>query len=383
MYEIIRKSDALALSLPLEGMPAPVDGLEILDPSTLAPLAEDAIRALASEGESANTLRSYAGALRYWAAWYALRYRTPVSLPVPSPVVLQFIVDHVERNTEDGELSTTMPPELDAMLVKARVKSRVGPLSLATLTHRLSVLSKVHQLKGMENPVQAAAVRELMAKVRRVHARRGHTPQRKPALTREPLQALLATCDGSLRGLRDRALLLFAWSSGGRRRSEVTQARMEDLMPTGIDTYVYRLRLSKTNQEGHDRPENDKPVIGLAGQALGAWLRASGITTGVIFRRVRRGEHLGEPLTPAAVRDIVVARCRLAGIEEQGYSAHSLRSGFVTEAGRQNVPLADTMTMTGHRSVASLARYQRTDPARNIAAELLKPQDVESQETPH
>lgn len=34
------------------------------------------------------------------------------------------------------------------------------------------------------------------------------------------------------------------------------------------------------------------------------------------------------------------------------FSAHSLRSGFVTEAVRQDVPLAEAMT--GHRTVQSL-----------------------------
>jgi hypothetical protein len=32
---------------------------------------------------------------------------------------------------------------------------------------------------------------------------------------------MVATCTDGLLGLRDRALLLFAFSSGGRRRSEV------------------------------------------------------------------------------------------------------------------------------------------------------------------
>jgi hypothetical protein len=79
---------------------------------------------------------------------------------------------------------------------------------------------------------------------------------------REPLELLLATCDESLRGKRDRALLLFAWASGGRRRSEVSSARAECLTKSG-DEYIYTLGVSKTNQEGVDRPENDKPIQGL------------------------------------------------------------------------------------------------------------------------
>ena len=38
---------------------------------------------------------------------------------------------------------------------------------------------------------------------------------------------------------------------------------------------------------------------------------------------------------------------------------NSLRSGFVTEAGRQNVPIGDTMAMTGHASVTTVMRYFR------------------------
>jgi hypothetical protein len=43
-------------------------------------------------------------------------------------------------------------------------------------------------------------------------------------------------------------------------------------------------------------------------------------------------------------------RAQLAGLNGE-FSAHSLRSGFMTEAGRQNVPLAEEMALTGHRSV--------------------------------
>lgn len=58
----------------------------------------------------------------------------------------------------------------------------------------------------------------------------------------------------------------------------------------------------------------------------------------------------------ALKRDVVKKRCQLAGLEAE-FSAHSLRSGFVTEAGRRGVPLGETMAMTGHRSTASLVGY--------------------------
>jgi integrase len=91
---------------------------------------------------------------------------------------------------------------------------------------------------------------------------------------------------------------------------------------------------------------------------LEAWIRQAGIVQGPIFRRVRRGEKVGEPLAAAAVRDIVLKRAALAGLPPQ-FAAHSLRSGFVTEAARQNVPLGEAMALTGHSSPASLIGYFR------------------------
>ena len=355
----------------------PVDALAIdtvaLDPEQLAPLAEDAMRDLLAEGESQNTVRSYQTALRYWAAWFWLRYRQPISLPVPVPVVLQFIVDHAERKTDSG-LGCELPPAIDCELVRAGYKAAIGPPALATLRLRISVLSKVHQLKAVHNPCQDPRVRELLAKTRRAYSKRGVVPDKKAAMTREPLAALLATCDDSLRGVRDRALLLFAWASGGRRRSEVTMATLDNVSRVGERAYVFTLDRSKTNQSGSSGRDKDKPIVGQAADALTQWLARSAIGSGAVFRRIRPGDTVAEPLTPAAVRDIVQKRAALAGLDPN-YSAHSLRSGFVTEAARQNVPIGETMALTGHASVAAVVAYFRSAEAVSSKAARLLDED--------
>lgn len=337
--------------------PAPALETPALDPNELGSMAQAAEAALLHEGESENTLRSYRSALRYWTVWYALRYRQAIALPVPVAAVLQFVVDHAVRRDQEGLAIHELPKDIDRALVEQGCKSQLGPLSLNTVLHRISVLSKAHQLQEADNPCAHPRVRELLAKTRRAYAKRGELPSKKPALTREPLEALIATCDDSLVGLRDRALLYFAFSSGGRRRSEVTAATMANTRREG-DAFVFTLATSKTNQAGTDRDDNDKPIAGAAAGALAAWLQASNITSGAIFRRVRRGGVVGEPLSPAAVNDIVKKRCALAGLPDD-FSAHSLRSGFVTEAGRQGIPLADAMAMTGHRSTSTLLGYFR------------------------
>jgi len=351
-----------------------------LDPDTLDRRAEAAARALLREGSAPNTLASYRSALRYWAAWYELRYGRPFALPLPEAAVMQFVVDHAQR-AEGRALVCELPAEIDEALVRQGAKARLGPPSLNTLMLRISVLSKAHDALRHPNPCRSAALRELLSRTRRAYARRGAGPRQKPALTREPLEALLATCDDSLCGLRDRALLLFAWASGGRRRSEVAQATVENTVATA-DGYLYRLGASKTNPSGAPRADDAKPIVGVAAQALAEWLRASGIRHGALFRRIRRGGVVAEPLAPAAVRDIVRKRCRLAGLED-AYSAHSLRSGFVTEAGRRQVPLGDAMAMTGHASVSTVMRYFRAgSAAQSPAARLLEPQDDRADPAP-
>lgn len=337
-----------------------------LHPMELSDITLRAVDELLQEGESQNTLSSYRSALRYWAAWYGMRYGGQIQLPVPTPCVLQFIVDHAQRQSPQG-LVCELPPAIDEAMTVAGYKGKMGPLAHNTLQHRISVLSKAHQIHGLKNPCEEARVRELLSRTRKAYAKRGALPQKKSALTKDLLLALLDTCDDSLRGQRDRALLLFAWSSGGRRRSEVACADMKMLKRVPPDGYIYELTVSKTNQSGADRPENFKPVAGIAAAALDQWLEASGIQSGPIFRRIRKGNHLGEALSPAAVRTIVKERCALAGIVGD-FSAHSLRSGFVTEAGRQNISLPETMAMTGHHSVATVLGYFRSETSLSSAS---------------
>ena len=132
-----------------------------LDPEVLHTQAEASVRALLAEGESANTVRSYASALRYWAAWFQLRYRAPLALPVPVPAVLQFLVDHVERTTEDGTLMHDLPSAIDHALVDNGFKGELGSPALNTVLHRLSVLSKAHQTRDVTNLVSTCTRRQL------------------------------------------------------------------------------------------------------------------------------------------------------------------------------------------------------------------------------
>lgn len=378
-----------------------------LDPQKVSVATEDAVRALMRQGESANTQASYGAALRYWGAWYHCRYGQALELPLPVPVVLQFIADHALRvadganaamaetaagegqpgpdlaeaektpvatdqavlakrrgkrsrgESRSGQLVFELPPAIDRFLVDEGYKGKLGSFALNTLVHRVAVISKAHQRADLDNPCNHPGVRELLRNVRRSYAARGVAPTQQSALTKEPLELVLATCDESPRGKRDRALLLFAWSSGGRRRSEVVDATMENLRDHGSRGFVYVLTRSKSNQEGKQDDSVNKPVVGRAAAALKDWMAVGGITEGPIFRRILKGGKVtGDPLDAESMRKMVQRRCLEAGLVGK-FSAHSLRSGFVTEAGRQQVSTAEAMKLTGHKNVETFMGYYR------------------------
>lgn len=156
-----------------------------LTPFELSDAATQAVYELLREAQSANTVASYRAALRYWAAWFALRYGTGLTLPVSRHVVVQFIVDHAQRMTENG-LRTELPPLIDKALVDSGVKAKLGPMALSTLTHRVAVLSKAHQVRSLTNACQDPEVRELMSGTRRAYGKRGNLPRKKDALTERP-----------------------------------------------------------------------------------------------------------------------------------------------------------------------------------------------------
>ena len=363
------------VTLPLQEPPT-----YLQDAQRLSERAEKAVAAFFHEGHSRNTARTYKTALQYWGVWHALRYGVALQSPVSPAVVVQFIVDHLEHQPglPSPEISpytpssrTTqhmLPLPIDRLLVECRYKAHLGPWSMATVQTRLAALSKAHDhfisnnghltLGPEANPLRDPRVRQLISAARRTYARRGRDSSRPVAATRCVMEALLATCADDLSGKRDRALLLFGWASGGRRRSEITAATFENVRRDG-DGFIYDLRRAKINQHGRKDLRTLKPIQGAAAEALEAWMQELlqfRITHGPLFRRILN-ERIGEPLKDAAVRDIVKRRAEMANQPLGRLSAHSLRSGFVSEAGKQGIPLGEIMAMTGHRSVQTIVGY--------------------------
>ena len=315
------------------------------------------VQAIRQVATPTNTWTAYSSALRYFSAWMRLRLGAPLTFPVAVPTVQLFVLDHFGRPerlvTGSGHeclvLHPHLPDAIDQALVAGGFKTAPGLHRMTTIDLRLTVLSWAHREMKVDSPCQEPAVRQLLSDCRKLAKELGAGPRSKTAATGNALDAMLATCDDSLEGLRDRALLLFGWTSGGRRRSEIAKAEVRDLEWLGPEEAVFRMRRSKT---GDTSP---KPVKAEAAVALKTWLAAAHIFDGPLFRRLW-GPKVGSALSGHSIAAIVKRRATLAGLAGD-FAGHSIRRGFVTEAGMHDVPLAQTMAMTGHRLTKSVVRY--------------------------
>lgn len=191
----------------------------------------------------------------------------------------------------------------------------------------------------------------------------------KRAVTRDVLDALLETCRGvRLSDTRDRALLLLAFASGGRRRSEIARLRVDQIAeeppvlldpddPTSERLPCLSISLGRTKTRDGD---DFSPVylVGPPVEALNFWLERADIDKGPIFRAIDRWDDIQEgALTPQSVNLIIKNRCAKAGLDPAEFSAHGLRSGYLTEAGRQGIPLPDAMQQSQHKSIQQASSY--------------------------
>lgn len=347
-------------------------------PPDLTTLERDVDRTLAAIRAFATpdaTKASYASALRYLCAWHQVRLGRPLALPAPPLTLKLYVLDHFgvpERVGQGADrrivLHVTLPHAAEAALVEQGYKAKSGRQKMATVDHRLAVLAAAHKARGLPSPLLDPALRQLLSDCRKTTRLIGEGPAKKAAARRELLEAMLATCDDSLAGVRDRALLLFGWASGGRRRSEVARAELVDVQwqtSNGKREATFSMRESKTGDTG------PKPIKGEAAQALWKWIERAGLQEGALFRRLH-GPTVGAGLSPHAVNEIIKRRADQAGLDARRFGGHSLRRGFITEAAHSQIPIAETMRLSGHRLVRTVVDYYEQAEALNSpAADLL------------
>lgn len=353
--------DTLAAILPLDRRDQLSNLLTDEDVSTL--------KHLAREGMGENSLRALASDLAYLEGWCLASTGSPLPWSAPEDLALKFLAHHLwdpaerEQNADHG-----MPETVASQLRTSRLLRSFGPHAPSTVKRRLSNWATLHHWKGLEGPFSLPAFRTALKLAIRASAR---PRQRKSqhAVTRNILDRLLATCaTDRLVDVRDRAILSLAFASGGRRRSEVTRLRVQQVHeepsvpidprdPNSPKIACLAIQLGRTKNETADEAARVL-LIGAPVDALRLWLDRARISKGAVFRAIDRWGTVEETaLTPQSVNLIIKRRCVLAGLEPAQYSAHGLRAGYLTEAARQGIALPEAMQQSRHRSVQQAASY--------------------------
>lgn len=298
-----------------------------VEPTAAGQAALNTAQALARKAAAPATLRAYKADWTHYATWCAAHGFVPV-------------------------------PAAPAT-VGAYLASLAGSHAPTTIRRRLAALGKMHRFNDLP---WNTAHRDIQGPLQGLLRTHGRPVQKAAALTLPMLRQLLATCDRSARGRRDRALLLIGFA-GALRRSELVALQMEDVAVTASGL---RLRIAR----GKTDPAGQGAEIGLPRgrhaetcpmRAFDDWQAVARRKAGPLFRRISTADRIGEAaLHPDAVRRILGHRAALAGLEIEGFerlSAHALRVGFITEAYAQGLRDEDIMRHTRHRDLRTMRGY--------------------------
>ena len=235
-------------------------------------------------------------------------------------------------------------------------------VKMSTLRRRLVSIGVIHRLKGFYLDTKHPIIIENLMGIKR---KKGNYQKGKKPILINHLKLIIEAIDKDIsdetgiRKLRDKTIILLGFA-GGFRRIELISIDFEDLefVSEGVKIFI---RKSKTDQFGEGMLkglpyfDNQKfcPVWHLQ-----KWLEVSKIKSGPIFKRFSKGLILGKNrLTDQSVALFLKKYLSKAGIENQNYSGHSLRSGFATVSAESGADERSIMAMTGHKTSQMVRRY--------------------------
>ncbi|CAN7612057.1 site-specific integrase [Aminobacter sp. LjRoot7] len=314
-------------------------------PDQLEDLAERA-RGYVEAASSANTRRAYAADWKHFSDW--ARRQGFATMPPDSETVGLYITALASgTGTGSGDKK-----------------------SVSTIERRLSSLAWNYAQRGLSLDRKHRAIATVMAGIRNAHAR---PPRQKEAILPEDLMAMLETLDrGTLRGLRDRAMLLLGFT-GALRRSEIVgldcgrdqtedgRGWIEFFPKKGLLVTLRGKTGWREVEIGRGSADITCPVV-----ALETWLNLARIAHGPLFRRVTgEGKKVGtERLNDQEVARLVKRTALAAGVRgdlteaERGrlFAGHSLRAGLASSA---EVEERYIQKQLGHASAEMTRKYQR------------------------
>jgi site-specific recombinase XerD len=237
-------------------------------------------------------------------------------------------------------------PQLNKAIVQRYAAGlREAGMAASSINLRLSAIRKL-ALEAADNgaldPQVANGIRAVKG-ARREGRRTGNW------LTREEAQSWLGAPDTrTMKGRRDRALLAVLIGCG-LRRAEAASLSFEHVQQRDgrwvlVDLIGKRDKLRSV------------PMPNWAKAAIDEWSNASGVSEGLVFRAVNKGDHVtGDGITPQAIYNIIVRYAE--ELKKKGVAPHDLRRTFAKLAHKGGAAIDQIQLSLGHESIQTTEDY--------------------------
>ena len=234
--------------------------------------------------------------------------------------------------------------------------SHLSNQNLKSASIRLAAVSvaAIHRFNRMNDPSKDP---DVILELRRMFRKLGRHQNQAAAINKDALESLISATDQTLRGYRDRALLLTAYDSLCRR-SELAALQAEDMsvVKTGVGIQI-RLHKSKADQNSHGR------WIALGGRAqlaINDWLREAKITSGYLFRGITKYDTPTKEIAGAQINRIYKQLAIKANLDSklvEHISGHSLRVGSAQDLLASGASMPLIMNRGRWTKVDTVMRY--------------------------
>lgn len=301
---------------------------QALPPQLAAEIA--AARSYRARSKAANTVRAYDSDWRQFESWCWQRSLDPL------PAMPEVVATYLASLAQAGRADSTIGRHLAAIAWHHRQAGEAAP------QHR--------DLRDV--------IADTLAGIRR--EQRARPTRKKSAILAGDLARMIAAAEGqSPRAIRDRAVMALGLAAA-LRRSELVALQLADLelVREGLKLTI---RHSKTDQEGEGQ------VIAVPsgrvlkpGPRLNEWLSVRGGEAGPLFYRTdAQGIMTKEAMSDRSVARLIQRYAEKVGLDPAAIGAHSLRSGFLTEAAKAGASLPKMQEVSRQKKVEVLLGYVR------------------------
>ena len=242
-------------------------------------------------------------------------------------------------------------PEIVAQYIR---KLSDGHLKSSSIKIAVASIAAIHNLNSLRDPTHHPDVK---IEMRRMYRKLGRYAKQAYGINKDLLDKMVAVTDDSLRGIRDKAILLVAYDSLCRR-SELVSLEFEDVNINEKDGSIeLKLRKSKTDPHGVGK---NLYLSSEAQQALKVWISKYKIKSGNLFGAITAKGEIKDNLNASQIGRIYKKLAELSKIDSsviKRISGHSMRVGAAQDLMLSKTSLPIIMTRGRWSKVDTVMRY--------------------------